>query len=225
MRTNTDTDTTTTARVARHRGRRTLVALAAALACAIGTGDAGMAAVRQSIPDEQAGPPFYARIGTEAIHTDEWAAIPFYRDPSCVPSDFNLMTFFDAPRAFSCALTVEGHVVWKNGPPPQDFAPIQQNLRGAGPVPVWLVAWPELEAAMADGVLTIVELAALPSLQVGYADVFHETLHPAEAAKRGMIQLNARGTLDDGRAFSVQAVAGCGCEGDPNVRHVAITVG
>lgn len=224
MRT-TPTTTRTTARVARQRGRRALVALTAALAGAIGTGDAGMAAVRQSVPDEQAGPPVYARIGTEAIHTDEWAAIPFYRDPSCVPADFNLLNFFDAPRAFGCALTVEGHVVWKNGPPPEDFAPIQQVLRGAGPVPVWLVAWPELEAAMADGVLTIVELAALPSLQRGYAHLFHETLHPSEAAKRGMIKLNARGTLDDGRSFSVQAVAGCGCEEDPRVHHVAITVG
>ncbi len=129
------------------------MAVAAAVAGALGSADAGTAAVRQAIPDEQAGPPFYARIDAHGvIHTEEWAAIPFYRDPSCVPADFNLLDFFDAPRAFSCALTVEGFVLWKNGPPPVDFAPTQSVLRDDGPVPVWLVSWPELEAAVADGV-------------------------------------------------------------------------
>lgn len=221
------TTTTITTRAVHHRGRRSLVALLVAVAGAVGWADAGNAAVRQSIPDEQAGPPFYARIEAQAIHTDEWAAIPFYRDPSCVPADFNLLSFFDIPRAFSCSLTVEGFVVWKNGPPPQDFAPMQQVLREAGPVPVWLVSWPELESAMADGVLTIVELAALPSLQTGHADSFHEVLHPLAGAQRGMIQLNARGTLADGRSFTVQTTAQCSCENpeDARIHHVSITVG
>lgn len=217
MRTNTTRET-------RHWGRRSVVAVAAAVAGALGSADAGTAAVRQAIPEAQAGPPFYARIDAQSvIHTEEWAAIPFYRDPSCVPADFNLLTFFDAPQAFSCGLTVEGFVVWKNGPPPQDFAPIQSVLRDDGLVPVWLMSWPELEAAMADGVLTIGELADLPSLQVGHADYFHEVLHPSEAAHHSMIQLNARGTLEDGRTFMVQANAGCGC--DPgDTHHVAIEV-
>ena len=215
---------TSTTRATRHWGRRSVVAVAAAVAGALGSADAGTAAVRQPIPDEQAGPPFYARIDAHGvIHTEDWAAIPFYRDPSCVPADFNLLDFFDAPRAFSCGLTVEGFVVWQNGPPPEDFAPTQSVLRDDGPVPVWLVSWPELEAAMADGVLTIGELAALPSLEVGSADYFHEVLHPSEAARHPMIQLNASGTLEDGRTFLVQANAGCGCEGH-DVHHVAIEV-
>ena len=33
--------------------------------------------------------------GANAIHDGEWAAIPFYTQPTCVPSDFNLLNFFD----------------------------------------------------------------------------------------------------------------------------------
>src|SRR5678816_4207870 len=42
--------------------------------------------------------PFYARLERGLIHTDgEWAAIAFYRPPTCVRSDFNMLDFFDVP--------------------------------------------------------------------------------------------------------------------------------
>ena len=159
---------------------------------------------RTEFPTQSPGIPAYARVGPEPIHTDEWAVIPFYRDPSCVPEDFNLLRFLDAPRAFRCPLTVEGFEVWKNGPG-IDRAPLHSVTREADAVPVWFVAWPELQAAIADGTLTITELAALPSLVVGSADQYHEVLHPDK-----MIHLNATGTLSDGRAFQVQATCRCG---------------
>jgi len=159
---------------------------------------------RIEVPTEGPGLPAYARIGPDAVHTDEWAAIPFYRDPSCVPADFNLLSFIDAPRAFSCPLTVEGFEVWENGPG-IDRAPLHAVTREADAVPVWFVSWPELQAAMADGRLTITELAALPSLVVGSADQYQEVLHPNE-----MIHLNATGTLSDGRAFQVHGTCRCG---------------
>ena len=51
-----------------------------------------VANVRLAFPEETPGPPYYARISSEgAPQTAQWAAIVFYRDPSCVPSDFNLL--------------------------------------------------------------------------------------------------------------------------------------
>ena len=49
------------------------------------------AQVRTEIPKEDPGPPFYARIERQAAHTniaphtEEWAAVVFYRSPACVP--------------------------------------------------------------------------------------------------------------------------------------------
>ena len=45
-----------------------------------------------------------------------WAAITFYRNLECVPTDFNLLGFYDGLRALQCTLTVEGVEVWRNGP-------------------------------------------------------------------------------------------------------------
>lgn len=198
-----------------------MVAALGALAALVPASHA-QAAQRFEIPEQSPGGPFYARVGgpTIAPHTDEWAAIVFYRDPACVPSGFNLLTFFAGPMAFSCPLTVEGFEIWENGPG-QDPAPRMTKLREAGPVPVWFVSWPELQAAAADGVLTIAELRALPSLITGVASQFNETLHPSQSNKRGKINLHARGTLADGRAFSLQGVA-VDTPGGSDVKHVAI---
>ncbi len=165
------------------------------------------AAVRQEIPEEQPGPPFYARVLSNIAGTEDLSAVVFYRDPTCIPANFNLLDFFDIPRAFACPLTVEGFVIWKNGPPPQDQAPIQQELfeNEAEVVPVWFVSTSELEGAVADGVLTIAELAALPSLVRGTATSFHETLHPTGGAQQDMIQMNARGTVPTG-TFQLKGV-------------------
>ena len=67
-------------------------------------------------------PPFYARIERDpagrpnVLNDGEWAVIPFYREPGCVPADFNLLNLFDAPRAFACALAVDGFEVWADFP-------------------------------------------------------------------------------------------------------------
>lgn len=203
--------------------RRSILALLALIASVLGTvaqSPAARAAVRQEIPEEQAGPPFYARLIFDIAGTEEQSAVVFYRDPACIPANFNLLQFFDIPRAFGCPLTVEGFVIWRNGPPPVDQAPMQQKLFGTGAVPVWFVSTSDLEAAVADGVLTIGELGALPSLVVGTATFFHETLHPTEGATRGMIELNARGTLLDGRTFRLQGICRC----DRDTGHVRIDI-
>lgn len=185
------------------------------------------AAVRLEVPEDSPGGPFYARIepGSIAPHTDEWAAIIFYRDPACIPANFNLLNFFDAPpRPFFCPLTVEGFEVWKNGPG-QDPAPIQSKLREADAVPIWFVSWPVLQAATADGVLTIGELASLPTLMTGFADQYSETLHPTQPGRKAAhIQITASGTLSDGRSFRLQvsAVLNPGNTPETGIKHVAI---
>ena len=150
--------------------------------------------------------PFYARLAIdEILHTDDWAAVVFYRPPECVPADFNLLDFFDVPGAFDCnPPTTSGFEIWKNGPATES-APILSELHGLGAVPVWFVSWPELEAAIADGFLTIGDLGSMSSLRVGSATFYQETLRPTEEEKLATGEFNARGTLADGRSFQLQA--------------------
>lgn len=166
---------------------------------------------------EATGGPFYARLESYLIHNDgEWAAIAFYRSPACVPIDFNLLAFFD-PAALDCPSFVAGFEIWKNGPSAGDQSPIQSELKATSPMPIWFVSWTELQAAIADDVLTIEELAALPSLLVGTATSFTETLHPSQAAQQTKTTIVASGFLEDGRNFTYQAT-----ETHDTLRHVKI---
>jgi hypothetical protein len=155
--------------------------------------------------------PFYARIlRGEIINDGEWAVVAFYRPPSCVPEDFNLLDFFgfpDAtgPGAFGCnPPTTDSVEFWQNGPG-EDFAPVMAKFRGLGAVPVWFVELSEIEAAVADDVLTIGELESLPSLRKGSADYYRETLRPSGSPSPGPygIQYTARGGLEGGGRFRV----------------------
>lgn len=158
----------------------------------------------QTVPDEDPGPPFYARVTTildQFFHDDGWLAIPFYRDPSCVPADFNVLQLYDfpgpdGPGAFRCPLLMEGFVLIEPDAPPGTF-PRQAVLKGDA-VPFRFVPWNDFEAEAADGVVTMAELEALNPL-VGVADRYHETLKPREGDH--LIVIDAAGTLDDGRAF------------------------
>jgi hypothetical protein len=185
--------------------------------------------VRLNVPEENE-PPFYARIhGAEfaggeemVIRTDDWAAIVFYREPGCVPAGFNLLSFFDfGAVGGSCPLTIEGFEIWREFPPTGVLSgPIQTKSRGLGAVPIWFVAWPEMQALLADRVLTTAELEAAETLLKGTAQIFDETLHPFPAVQVPHLSIQASGELDDGRHFQLQvAVAGfhtdcCSPQGD-----------
>ena len=167
-------------------------------------------------------PPFYARLHTnpslapglvqEIFHDDQWVAIPFYRDPACVPADFNLLLLVDFTpdpvyglRPFGCALAVEGFELWLNGPG-IDPAPIHSRLRAIDAVEIWFVSWPALSLEVQDGQLTIGELGSMPSLRRGTATLFSERLHPYPAKAPG-IALEALGYTDDGARFLFHVVA------------------
>jgi hypothetical protein len=162
--------------------------------------------VRTTWPSgDDPGVPAYARIEPVPPHVysdGELAAIVFYRDPACIPADFNLLTFFGAPAAFGCTPLVTGASLWQGEP--FSAPPMSTTARGTA-VPVWFVPAEIVNAAVADGLLTIGELSGLAGLVMGTADRFHETLHPVEGPHpQPLLVLGAHGRLEDGRRFSLQ---------------------
>jgi hypothetical protein len=163
-------------------------------------------------PKEFPGAPYYARITRNfVVHTDEWAAVIFYREPVCVPLNFNLLDFFNPPAAFSCLLTGDGFALFDQVPPQTNLPPREAKTFGRGAVPIAFVRWHELQAAMADGVLTIGELYALPSLRVVTATHFVETLKPTPLAGMGGSQHPMLTVEAGGEGFFLQVSA----HGDP----------
>ena len=164
-------------------------------------------------PVDSPGVPAYARFELLIPNFDlpndrQWAAFVFYRDPSCVPANFNLGDFFDLPGpsglgAFACPLLIEGHEIWRNDPR-TDVAPIFVLSRNAVPeLPVWFVRWPDLREAIDDGVLTIEELHDIPSRVTARAHWFEERLYPNGGADNPGISLRATGDLDGGGRFEL----------------------
>lgn len=166
-------------------------------------GTMASALVRTISPSaEDPGVPGYARINSNPPHVFSdgvMVAVVFYRDPACIPADFNLLTFFDMPAVFACPVLVEGFSLWEGEPFLQ--APLLTQLSGSS-VPVWFAPADEVAAAMADGSLEIGELAALDGLLKGTADRFHEVLQPRPT--RAKLALGADGQLEDGRDFTFQ---------------------
>ncbi len=171
-------------------------------ALAAQTGPNGL--TRLTMPDEDPGPPFYARVTSilnQFFHDEGWLAIPFYRPPSCVPADFNMLELFDfpgpeGPGALACPLLMHGFILIEPDAPLGTF-PRQAVFQG-GQVPFWFVRWSDFQAEAEDGEVTFAALEALERL-TGTATQYHETLKPREGDH--VIQINARGTLEDGRDF------------------------
>jgi hypothetical protein len=154
-------------------------------------------------------PPLYSELAPDFLfHNDRDAAVVFWREPECVPDDFNLLEVLDLtaafpggpPRSLLCPLTVEGVDVWHD--PATDPFPFQLEVRGSGAVPIWFFSWSELEAAAADGQVTITELESLPSLRIGHADFYQESIRNSNQGQRHASSSTvARGTMTDGRGF------------------------
>lgn len=174
--------------------------------------DAPLAAVQTTWPTAQdPGLPFYVRVEPVAPYlyvVDETAVFVFYRDPSCIRPDFNLLNFFDPGPAFACRSHVSGTSIWA-----EDVgigAPKKVTLRGDGNVPVWFVPASAARDAIADGELTIGELAELPGRLIGTATRFNEVLlpHPLPPFLGGgghpnpKITTTAHGEMADGRKFT-----------------------
>lgn len=160
--------------------------------------------IRKTMPDEDPGPPFYARVTTllsQFFHDAGWLAIPFYRPPECVPPEFEMLQLYDfpgpeGPGAFRCPLLMEGFLLIEPDAPLGTF-PRQAVLWGDA-VPFWFVPWADFQAAAVDGAVSFAELRAMGPV-AGVADRYHETLKPREG--RHLIVIDAAGTLEDGRTF------------------------
>jgi hypothetical protein len=178
----------------------------AVLLAVISVGNAAQAQIHINIPEDRQ-PPIYANLdgggGGFIPHTDVWAVVFFYRPPECVPVDFNLLDFIDrSGRPFGCALLFEGHTNWRSFDDPY---PADSLIQGTGAIPAWFVRWPELQAAVADGDLTVPELSSLPSLIVGVASFYQESIRNDIRGSRDANEaLAALGTLSDGRVFHVE---------------------
>lgn len=167
-------------------------------------GGAGGAVFRTlAFPAEDPGPPLYTRVSSELnqiFHDGETLAIPIYRDPACIPGDFDLLTGFHFPGAdslgaFGCPLLVDGTLLIEPDAPLGTF-PFQVATRGGAQI--WFVSYPAFEAAAVDGHFTMDELLALQPLR-GQAEHFHEMLNPR--MENHHVVITSQGRLEDGRRF------------------------
>ncbi|GEM_PF-753193 len=165
--------------------------------------------VKVSVPAEDPAPLFYTRVSPypenlNQVFTDgRTVAIPVYRDPACIPADFNLFQIYDLPSpagpgAFACPPIVEGeYLIEANAPFGQ--IPFQVHIRRGGQI--WFVDHDEFMARTADGVLPWGRLAGeFTSLRIGMPDHFSELLRPRGEPEHQVI-IASRGRLEDGSRF------------------------
>ena len=148
--------------------------------------------------------PFYAQLSMDETVTDgTWVGIVFFRPPSCIPEDFNLLLYFDFVNAFGCnPPTMDGFDIW--GDQETDPAPLYQVLKGLGAVPVWFVSLTEYQSAKDDGILTIGELEGMDSLQTGLGSNVNVVFHTALSNNHHAV-ITASGALDGGGTFVLNA--------------------
>ena len=172
------------------------------------------------IPAEHPGPPWYTLVLSGGAfpplghipNDGTWAAIPFWREPSCVPDDFNLLLVLDLqaldppddprPRAFGCELTVDGKL-WFD---PAGGIPTQERYRGLGEVPIYFVLLSEVQGIADDSPhdpdsdpdIYMDELAGLPSLNIGSAERFDMVIHNSNQGAPGHEVLDAAGVITEG---------------------------
>jgi len=147
--------------------------------------------------------PFYAQLSMDETVTDgTWVGIVFFRPPSCIPEDFNLLLYFDF-SAFDCQpTTMDGFDIW--GDPETDPAPLYEVLKGLGAVPVWFVSLDEYQSAKADGILTIGELEGMDSLLTGLGSKVNVVFHTGISNSHHAV-ITASGELDGGGSFVLNA--------------------
>jgi hypothetical protein len=153
-------------------------------------------------PEEGPGWPGYGAFGELLPNDGVWAGLVFFTATSCVRPDFNLLDFFDVPAVLNCPMNITGVNFSMRG---ADFPfEIKITLLEGTTTPIYFVLWTELQAATADGVLTIGELSALPSLRIGFADKLEYHILNSNAPcgdGNGHEYFKASGYLQDGRKF------------------------
>jgi len=162
------------------------------------------------VPVESPGIPAYMRLADYRFlpANDQWTVLVFYRDPACIPTDFNLLEFthFPGPAglgAFACPLVVEGYDMRFASLDPTQPPEYMRMFNRSPQQPVWFVASAEFDALFERGYLHIDEIAAMPSLVRGSAWKFDEQLYPAVSNPEPAITMSARGRLETGQRFDL----------------------
>jgi hypothetical protein len=152
-------------------------------------------------PAEDPGIPTYARMGpvlNQFLVAGDKLVIPFYRNPECIPANFNLLHYYDPPQAFGCELKVAGMFVIEKEAEAGQF-PIMVHTSGTE-VPFWIVDWSDLQAVMAGGSVTVGDLQAMQPMKV-LASRFEEFLNPR--MNEHQVVIEAEGVVQgSGQAFS-----------------------
>lgn len=181
-------------------GARKMLVILTVLIIFVSTPTAGLANTRVPSGGQV---PFYAQLSMDETVTDgTWVGIVFFRPPSCIPDEFNLLAYFDF-TAFDCQpATMDGFDIWGDL---EDPAPLYQVLKGLGAVPVWFVSLAEYQDAKEDGILTIGELEGMDSLRIGVGSDVNVVFHTALSNTHHAV-ITASGALDDGGTFVLKAV-------------------
>ena len=153
------------------------------------------------VPEEDPGAPLYLRMTmllNQVFRVDGHVVIPFYRNPSCVRPDFNLLELFDVPAAFGCGLTCTAQYVIESDAPLGTFPIIVQTR--SNNMPIWIITETAFDAAAADNMITINELQAANPIKAT-ATHFEEMLKPR--FENHHVVIHASGTIDEtGDPFS-----------------------
>jgi hypothetical protein len=167
------------------------------------------AILRVAFPADDPGPPFYSRVSprpellNQLLTDGAVVAIPFYRDPACVPDDFDHFDLFHPPSeagpgAFACTPLVHGFYMIEQDAP---FATLPRQVNTQGPAVFWFVDHAEFMSLTVDGTLPHHRLVSdFTSLRTGVASRFNEILRPRVDTGH-QVTITARGTLDEGGTF------------------------
>jgi hypothetical protein len=152
--------------------------------------------VELAFPEDDPGPPFYARIavlGPDVLlmESNGTVVIPMMRQVECIDPEFNLLDLYHVPNGFFCPLTLAGRGLIEPNAPMGTFPAIAY---GAGSnMPVWFVESGPLSSAMADGVLTLPELEAL-NPRKGVASRYEEYNKP-RSEEDYLLVIESEGTI------------------------------
>lgn len=150
-----------------------------------------------STPEQNPGPPFYARIAEIStkerlfMESGNTVIIPMMRNVECINPEFNLLQLFDVPAAFGCELTVYGKGLIEPDAPPTAF-PIIAYLQSEN-MPMWFVEKGPLLNAMQDGILTLGELQSL-NPKKGVASWYIEYNKP-RSVENHLLVIESRGSI------------------------------
>lgn len=182
------------------------VLLIVAALCSIVAAPIARQLIRLPFPGPAEPPFFTASVAAYVLHDGfftvndgQTAVIAFARPISIIPPNQDLLT--PDFSLFGSPMTMRGFALFEEFPGP----PTMSQARGNGAVPVWFMSQQELLTALADHVLTLAELEALPSLQKGVASFYQEQNHYAKHPVSHLAAV-AMGQLEDGREFYFQAV-------------------